>query len=159
MTDINFTTGVAPRLRIKRDGVHGGLDVDFFDRITGKYLAGRYLNQSEVQELVTFLSPPVNDTTTERVVITGRHQLQVGDVVVATDLATMAPVVARQVPKPVEPSHGFGTAYVFGTGDPQKRYRGFKSGSGAFYYLNDEGFQRASRQGQYEDFRLEGGAS
>lgn len=155
---IEFTTGFAPRLRFLRNGTRG-MDIDFFDETNGKHLAGRHLGQDDVKELMTFLSPPVASnapapTTTERVPVSTWYGFKVGDVVVQTQ--EMGPVtIERQVPKPVEPSHGFGTAYVFGRVDPQERYQGFKSKSGLFYYLNDEGHQRTARPDQYEGFRLE----
>lgn len=161
MEDINFTRGKASRLRFERNG-SPGIDVDFFDETGSEWVAGRYLNEKDVKDLVEFLAPsgtPETAPTTERVNSTWVG-LQVGDRIVEFVPDSGGIIVERQVPaKPAEPEFGFGTAYVFGGptiqyGEDQRRYRGFKSTSGRFYYLTDGGNQRSAHDGQYEDFRL-----
>ena len=99
-------------------------------------------------------------TAPERMPVAHMSELQVGDVVeTAYNRSTLHAYVMR-VPKPAEPEFGFGTAYVFGGsllnhGEQQKRYRGFRSESGNFYYLTDDGKQRSAWAGQFEGFRIE----
>lgn len=161
MGSIEFTTGMADRMRVSHDG--DGISVDFFDRNSTTHITGRRLKAEHVKQLVQFLAPSevTPETTTERVAIRARDDLKVGDVVVENDPATVGPVVERQVPvRPAEPAFGFGTAYVFAGslvshGEQQKRYRGFRSESGNFYYLTDDGKQRGAWAGQFEGFRIE----
>lgn len=81
-----------------------------------------------------------------------------GDVV--TDVRPGSVTVDRQVPESAKPKPGFGTAYVFDAsatlGEPQKRYRGFLTVTGNFYYLNDDGNQRKAWPDQFEGFQPEG---
>lgn len=103
------------------------------------------------------------ETTTERVTVDSLRDLRKGDVVVEDNHDSMwvATIVERQVPaKPAEPEFGHGTAYVFdrralAQTDQQKRYRGFKSTAGWFYFLLDDGRHGMASPLQYEGFRLE----
>jgi hypothetical protein len=164
MGSIEFTTGMPDRMRVSHDG--DGISVDFFDRNSTTHVTGRRLKAEQVKELVQFLAPAEvaaahSETTTERMPVAHMSELQVGDVVETVyNRDTLHAYVTRQVPKPVEPAFGFGTAYVFGGsllnhGEQQKRYRGFRSESGNFYYLTDDGKQRNAWAGQFEGFRIE----
>lgn len=100
-------------------------------------------------------------TTTGRVNATWSG-FKVGDTVVEIVNGGADVIVERKVPvKPAEPAFGHGTAYVHATvatmGGPQKRYRGFKSQSGKFYFLGTDNMQRMAGLGQYEGFRLDEG--
>lgn len=101
---------------------------------------------------------------TERTRLYWVGDLKVGDTVVergpGPEGGSAWATVERVKPvEPPKPTHGFGTAYVFGMvsqGVPQARTRGILSRSGAFTFLNVDGATRIAYRSMFDGFEPEG---